>query len=453
MSKSLFVYVKKHHLFTRLVLVTTSFILAGFWLLPAMSGTAEAAGQITNRSLTISTAVAGQTGVTYTFSFRTATTSQPIYAFKFIACTTAVGSYPGGTCTAPTGIHFDVGSYNSGAEAGFTDTTNHFALDGTGANDCTPAANVLCIKRATTTGNDTNNATNKTLQFTGITNPTTTNTAFYVGIDDYNNATYSTASNGLVDAGTTATAIVQSLTINARVAEILNFCIGNTTVDDATTNPTPSGSQDCTQISGTSVNIGTLDSGAVNVSPVSVNGGDGNNGIAMVRSNAANGVNVYYRAIQATSGTNHLGALRLNGAVCSGTNTNTDGCINSIGNTQTKITAGTEDFGMTVAGVNCGSTTSYSCTYATGAYDLVPQSPYVGEGSNTFCSLATCNTAGNGFAWDETGTTEELASSSGSTIKQVDDEALILKFAATDTITTPFGPYSVQADFIAVPTY
>jgi hypothetical protein len=35
----------------------------------------------------------------------------------------------------------------------------------------------------------------------------------------------------------------------------------------------------------------------------------------------------------------------------------------------------------------------------------------------------------------------------------VADEALILRFAATPSITTPFGAYAAQTDFIAVPTY
>jgi len=109
---------------------------------------------------------------------------------------------------------------------------------------------------------------------------------------------------------------------------------------------------------------------------------------------------------------------------------------------------------MTVAGVNTGSTTSYAPhDFAGNNNDLKQQANYIGENGNVYCATNTCNTAGNGFAWDETGTTELIASSTSSTIPQVDDEALILKFAATSNIITPFGQYSVQADFIAVPTY
>ncbi len=453
MSKSLFVFAKKKQHLAVLacyLLATVAVFLSPLFLL---TGEASASGQLTLRSLTLSTAQASATNVSYTFTFNNVSTTA-IKGLKFIACTTAVGTYGGGntcagTSTAPTGFSFSAGPAAFVSQTGFADNGISFARDGTGGTYCTPSANVLCASRSGNSTAETTNTTH-TIKFSGIVNSSTTNTAFYIGIYTYDATTNASA----LDGGTVAGAIVQSLTVSARVAEILNFCIGSTAVDDATTDPTNSGSHDCSVISGTSVNIGTLDSGAVNVSPVTANGGDSNNGIAMVRSNAANGVNVYYRAIQASTGANHLGTLRITGATCSTPgNSNSDGCINAIGNTQSKITAGSEDFGMTVAGVNCGSTTSYTCTFSTGAYDLVPQSPYVGESGNNFCNLDTCNTAGSGFAWDETGTAEEIASSTASATPQVDDEALILKFAATSNIITPFGSYSVQADFIAVPTY
>jgi hypothetical protein len=127
----------------------------------------------------------------------------------------------------------------------------------------------------------------------------------------------------------------------------------------------------------------------------------------------------------------------------------TDGCIDAAGGTQNPFTGGTEEFGMTVAGVNCGSTTSYPCVYASGSNNLQQQTNYIG-GSNATTYGAS---AATGFAWDESGSSVLIASSASSTVKQVDDEALILAFAATPSITTPFGSYTVQADFIAVPTF
>jgi hypothetical protein len=196
----------------------------------------------------------------------------------------------------------------------------------------------------------------------------------------------------------------------------------------------------------------------------------------MVRSNAGNGTVIAYDAIQAATGTNHLGTMRISGGTCdypgdqtgypqngfAGTNDFTDQCINAAGATQQNLTAGTEMFGMTIAGINFGSTTSYTCQYTTtpaggDTCNMKPLANYIGKGGSgteDFCAV-DCNTAdtGNGFAWDETGSAVNIASSASSTVKQVDDEALILKFAATPSITTPFGPYAVSTDFIAVPTY
>jgi hypothetical protein len=221
---------------------------------------------------------------------------------------------------------------------------------------------------------------------------------------------------------------------------VLAFCVGATTVDDATTTPGAA----CANITGTDVDLGIIDSGAVSISPVSVgNGGDGENGIAMVRTNAVNGVVIDYKAIQNTSS----GKLKVTGATCSGTDP-TDQCFNSSGTTQNSMVAGTEEFGMTVAGVNCGSVASYTCTFSSGAYNLARDTEYDGAGSNTYTAGA-----GNNYAWDDSGNADRIASSAGSAVKVVDDEALILKFAATSAITTPTGSYTVQADFIATPTF
>ena len=417
--------------------------------MPVFVGNAKAVtGQLTLRSLALSSGVPSATGVTYSYAFTTATAGS-IQSMKFVACTTAFQTYnrEGSTstsgCTAPTGMNINLGS-QQGTNT-FTNTTSFSRVTSTSGN-CTPAANVLCINR-TQAASESVGA--KTVAWNTQTNPSTSNTAFYIGVYTYSDTAFSTA----VDAGTVASAVVQTLEIDARVAETLAFCVGATTVDDATTSVAP----DCTTVGagGSVVNIGTLDSSTVNVSPLSTNGGNNNNGVAMVRSNAANGTTVGYDAIQAGTGANHLGTLRISGATCSTPgNSNNDGCINAAGGTQNVFTAGTEEFGMTIAGTNCGSTSasSYSCTYPT-SNNLVPQTNYVGE-TGAYCALATCNSAGNGFAWVEApNTVTTIASSASSTIKQIDDEALILKFAATSNIITPFGSYSVQADFVATPTY
>ena len=421
------------HKFT---LFLAALLIFGLGLMPFYSTPKTAAvGQIAHRALTISSGVPGSVNQSYTFTFKTVATVSPIAGIKLIACDTAIGTYIGGTCSAPTGLSFSGAAYSSGSQAGFTDATA-FTFDNTGANDCIASANVMCINRSSAT-NDTQTGSDKTISFSGITNPSTANSTFFVGIVTYSANTYTSGSR--VDAGTTASAVVQTLTTNAAVAEVLNFCVGSTTINDATTTP----GADCSVISGTSVNIGTLDTSTINISPVNVNGGDNKNGLAMLRTNAVNGAVVYYDAIQ-QSGTNHQGTLRISGASCSAVNDATDQCINAAGATQATFTAGTEEFGMTIGGTNCGSTSasSYSCVYASATEHLVPSSNYIGAAGNAYGTS-------NGFAWVESGTATQLASST----TVVDDEALILKFAATPSVTTPFGAYTAQSDYIAVATY
>jgi hypothetical protein len=279
-------------------------------------------------------------------------------------------------------------------------------------------------------------SSSQTVVFNNVQNPTTANTAFYMRMTTYSDATWTTA----IDTGTVAGAVTQTLTIGAQVAEILQFCVGSTTTDDAT-------SAIGSSCSGTSVNIGTLDPTAVNISPVSANGGSSSNGLAILRTNAVNGSAVFYDVIQ-DSGTTHPGALRIAGANCT---TNPYSCINSIGGTQAKITAGTQNFGMTIAGTNCGTaSTYYTCVYSSGSEHLVPSTNYVGK-TGAYCSTNCNGTGENGFAWVEAGTSTQIASAASN--NTVADEALVLKFAATPTITTTFGVYTVKADFTAVPTY
>lgn len=381
-----------------------------------MTNSASAA-QLTSRSVTITTSKISQSGVTYTYGF-TIPTAGAVQSISFHACTTPLGA-----CTTPGGTV----NMNAGTEAsrsGWSSATT-FTRDGTGAGSCTAAANVLCLTRTSATSE----SGAKTLGWNTQTNPTAV-ASYFIRVVTYSDTAWATP----VDSGVVAYAIVNQLTVNARIQEVLNFCVGTTAIDNATSTP----GADCSAISGTTVDIGVLDSTLINVSPVNTNGGSNTNGIAMVRTNAQSGVTVSYFAEQETSS----GALKVVGQTCSGSST-TDQCINSSA-TQATFTAGTEAFGMTVAGTNCGSTdpASYSCAYASGTNKLDPTGQYIGAAANAYGTT-------NGFAWQTSGATTQIASSS----TVVDDEALILKFAATPQITTPTGAYTVVSTYIATATY
>jgi len=438
MSKSLFVFVKGNDIRSRvkLLLVALLFIWAiALPLMPEIAG----AQQITARSLTLGTAVPSAV-TSYTFNFTVPQTTA-VKSFSAQVCSAAIG-----TCTTPSGFTVTGSSISQPTGLGAT----------TGWTISTATAGQLRMSNAT---NATASSGSQAVFFTSVTNPnaayiTSNGGAFYVRMTTYSDAAWTTA----IDTGTVAAAVVQTLQVNAQVAESLTFCVGSTTVDSDSTGTVAS---DCSAVAGSSVNLGVLDSSKINITPMTTNcvpADCGKNGVAMVRSNALNGTVIYYDAVQ-QSGTNHKGTLRIAGQTCdasanNASTSNTDQCFN-ISTTQAAFTTANERFGMTVAGVNCGSTTSYTCT-GTGTANLVRDAAYDGGGTSTYQATDLDQINGptsNGYAWDESGTAVQIASSAASTIKQIDDEALILKFAAHPLITTPFGSYQAQADFIAVSTY
>jgi hypothetical protein len=429
--------------FRRVEYIAIALLLTFVWLIPAILLSSERAGasQLTSRFLRISSAVPSGTSVQYTYGFTYVSSASAIQSIKFVACTTALGTYGQAStssttgCTAPTGLNINQGTQQGTVGGSWTNTTG-FTRDTSTIGFCAPAANVMCITRTQAAAES---AAAKTITWNTQTNPSTANSSWFVGMYLYSATNYGTPT----DSGTVASAVVQTLTVNAAVAEVLNFCVGSTTVNDATTTV----ASDCTGVGGTSLNLGTLDTSAVSTSPVaaSPNGGDAKNGVAMLRTNAASGATVSYDSIQ-QAGTNQRGTLRISGTTnCSATVTDlTDQCIRAQGATQGTFTAGAERFGMTIGGTNCANPTTnsaYTCVYASGTEHLVPSSNYVG-------ATGAYGTT-NGFAWVDDGTVTQIASST----TVVADEALMLRFAATPSITTPFGAYTAQADFIAVPTY
>jgi len=431
-----------------LYLLATLLVVLGS-LLPLLSFREASAAQLTSRSLTLSSAVPDATGLTFTYAFTTQTTAA-IQSIELEMCTTAV---LGTTCTAPAGCTGGANNcINAGTEAsrsGWTNATT-FARNATGGGGCTPANNVLCLDR-TQAANETAGA--RTLGWNTQRNPNTANTTFFIRITLYSGAAWATT----VDTGTVAASTAQSLTVSAYVAEVLHFCVGST----AANNDSDAVGASCANISGTSINLGVLEDGVTNISPVDASpyNGDDLNGIAMIRTNAVNGATVSYKAIQ-QSGTNQLGTLRIAGASCSATTTDaTDSCIEAQGTTQAAFNATTytgDHFGMTIAGINCSSVTSYTCDFDTPAHNLVRDAEYDGNGTNNSFVTEANQVSGAtnaGYAWDASGTSDQIASSTGSASKVIDDEALILKFAAHSAITTPFGTYTAQGDFIAIATY
>lgn len=403
---------------------------------PVLLGSnASAAPALLERELQSTTARPSQT-TDLTWIFDTTSQVANIKQIEIEFCATALGA-----CTTT-----DVATIAASPAAtlnGFTSNTVTSTTRTSGDNGGTD--NQIDIVKTNADAGASLDEASISLAPTDITNDDTANKTYYTRM-----RLYSDTGTTLVWEGVFAQSTSQTLTVNARVQERLDFCVGATAVNDATTSVGAA----CSNVTGSTVDIGNVESGTTNVSPVStINGGSNTNGVAMVRTNAVNGAVVDYKSILNSSS----GALKVAGATCGAVPsvTGTDQCFNTDVSPST-LTAGAEEFGMVVAAVNCGSSNAYGCDFTNGIYNLVRDVDYDGEGSpndNLVSDTNQISTTLGQYAWDATGTADRIASSAGSTVKVIDDEALILKFAATAGITTPTGSYTVQADFIATATF
>lgn len=421
----------------KLILIASVFALVG--LMPIILQNSVSAGTVANRSLTIGTSAGGAT-TRYGFSFDLASTGN-VGSIRIDFCTT-----PLGTCTAPTGM-------NAGSATIDTATDDINGSDPVFSNG-TNAANILRITRTASSfsaGNTVN------IDFNSVVNPSLSgNTvSFYGRIVVYSDTAYTTA----VDNGVVAAAIVRQLTVNGRVQERLDFCVA--AIDDGgATDTTITALNDTTAVcadtdfpSTTTVDIGVIDDTAVYVSPVNTtatNGANDSYGIALVKTNAANGVAVTFFAEDTASvsggDTDHLKAFRVPGIDCeanqaAGLGLN-DQCFRSASASGEAISAGTERFGVKIGCIDANDGTRSTTAALTADADFDDSSA---------ASAADCeNTVDNtNYGWNETSTATTLASSTG----VVDDEIVKLQFAATSSSTTPTGSYTVVSTYIATPTF
>jgi hypothetical protein len=364
------------------------------------------------------------------------------------------------TCTPPTGLDVDTG----------TAVANQVGISSfTKIGSIVPAANRFGIENGTpqsitsntadTTVIDGRTYANADVKFdiTGITNPTVLG-SFFARIIVYDDNTSlpatswvstATGDNGIgtrVHDGGVALSVANHLTLTARVQEVLQFCIG--TDDDSITAGLNGGpgarvsGNDCTDVDGTAIDLGVVDSNSVQRTSDADVGTSGNDGVAMVRTNAVDGAAVFYKAEQETGLSNGGdGTLRQAGIDnCTTIAAVNNACFNSAGGditdpAQSAIAAGTELFGMTLTNQDesAGGNTTNS---------LVCDADYDGDGS---CGAG----AATGYAWDPTEAFDIIAASTG----PIDDEMVNIEFAATASSTTPTGLYTVTANFVATAQY
>lgn len=452
---------KNHHRFrsTLIFLQVAALILAGF--APLIATVTADAAQLTSRKVTISTSEPSATGVGYDFQFSWAEATE-VQGVILEFCTTALG-----TCVLPAGMNVSGATVDASAgfPGGSLSGTKVTSPTGECTSPATASATMVCLTSASSTSAA---GTDATIELGGITNPSLVAppnlTTVYVRVSLYDGSTFAASA---VHSGTVAASINRQLTVNGRVQERLLFCVA--AIDDGgiTDTTLPKDMSECGAVTDTVIDLGTVDNTTIAASPVNNNppASQGNDkyGIAMINTNASNGVAITYFAEPDTSSgaAEQLRAFRVPGAICNADpETLTDQCFRSAASTGTAFVAGAERFGINIPCIvawDGGDGSANVNGLISSTRNLVASSNYDGfDGSTT--SAADCENsdptpagAGNGntYAWNDTGTAALLASSP----TVVDNEIVKLNFAATASATTPTGAYTVQSTYIATATF
>jgi hypothetical protein len=334
---------------------------------------------------------------------------------------TLLDSSTTGTLSGTTGTAVNGDTFRTWSDTGAFTATRQNGDSYTGGGS--PNNQIQLTRTSSTTETSDTGTSVHAMRISGLTNNAAVNTTFFARI-----RVYSSGTSTLVHDGSVAGSTTQVLTIQARVQEVLQFCIGAETA--ANVAAWSGAGTSCTNVTNSLIDLGPVDSGVVTASP-DVDGND-RDGIAMLRTNAVNGATITYKSIEdLTAGGSNRGSLKIVGQTCSSTDitsgSKTDRCFNSttVGSALT-----TEGFGMRLVNVDTASETPTA--------NLTASSPY---------------SSGTDYSWDDTGASVLIASSTSASEKVVDDEAFRLRFGARSALTTPTGQYSVQAQFIAVVAY
>lgn len=216
------------------ILSRSGHIFIAVMMIAAYLPNMASAAQVTARKVTIGSSVASVT-TTYTFNFTVPTTGTAIKSASFTACTTASGA-----CTPAPGFSASASSLSSqplnlGAAAGWT------------ANTAT--ANSLRLLNA---ANATNPTGAQTVAFSGVVNPSATNSAFYLRIATFSDAAWTTG----LDTGVVASSTAGVVTVTASVDETLLFTLGTTSVALGTLTSSSTGYGTSTMTVGTNASTG-----------------------------------------------------------------------------------------------------------------------------------------------------------------------------------------------------
>jgi len=378
---------------------------------PAVIPALASAGQLSSRSVEMSSAVPNDTGVKYTLAF-TPTTAYGSVIVDFCDESPIIGE---STCTTPTSF--------SAASATVAQTTGSIGtLTTTGTT-----AGHLVIKGSSTT------SAASAFEISGIHNPSTTGT-FYARMYTYlsNTPDYTDVSTlgTTADEGGAALSTTDTIGVTATVKESMTFCVsgvGSTHSGDAidTTNG-PSGacgvdgSSNATGVYTPNITLG-------HGTPLTLDSSQADSGYDWLQlsTNAANGAVVRLKDTTPDS----CGGLERAGA------TSCD--ITPIGATAAAITGGVASFGMRLSGEQ-----SAPHAVATSAATLTSAAPYNNGTNYGFDNTTSGNTVSGTYG-------SQVVSSAGA----VANRNILMNFAASAAPTTPAGVYKATLNLIATGTY
>lgn len=391
--------------------ILVAFLLFFATALPIFSTENADAAILPNRLIRISSSAASATSVTYHVEFDVGSSGnvQGI-VIDFCDETPIIGDT---TCSAPAGFDLTGGSTVavSGQSDGTGGTANLSTFTTAAAANSGRTLTLTAAAPVSLTANDT-----AYFDITTVTNPNTTNEAFFARIYTYATSAaasgYSVATPGAyVDAGGVALSTAQQITVTAKVAERLVFCVYTIGVGDNCEGGDESGSN---------VVLGD-DNGVLSPLGPFVN----REAKYSITTNASGDAVVTFKGATLTSGLN---------------------TIDAIGATPATVTSGgAEQFGLCVF-ESSGSGMTIDAVYDGGAGS---------ECSGTTQTAGTTSTGGDNsaeFAFDVT----EAATTYGDVLatKPAGDYSTgVLVLASNISNSTEAGIYTTVLTFIATGTY
>ena len=232
---------------------TACSLLVGVILVASSFSNIASAAQITARKVTIGSSVASAS-TTYVFNF-TVPSSTVIKSVGFAACTT-----PSGACTPASGF--------SASSSTLTSQPANLG-DASGWTVNTSTAGELRLSKSANVAAPTGS---QTVSFSSVTNPSATNSTFFLRITTYSDATWTTP----IDTGTVASSTAGAITVTASVDETLSFTLASATVALGTLSTSATGSGTSSMTASTNASSGysivitgsTLTSGGNNIDAI-----------------------------------------------------------------------------------------------------------------------------------------------------------------------------------------